>query len=312
MLSPESSVAEDVMQGELTPRLLDIECGTFRESFDRKPFFIRHDLKDHALFAMPRLMQLCQSLPATSIEYNAGDIPITVDPSRTPRNGLSADETLRRISHCQSWLVLKNVEQEPEYQALLRRCLAEVARHSEPVRPGMCDGEAFIFVSSPQAVTPYHMDPEHNFLLQIRGSKRVHLYDGRDRALLSEKELEDFYRGGHRNLAYPMACARTGWTFDLTPGRGLHFPVTAPHYVRNGADVSVSFSITFRTPDLKRRRVVHICNGFLRGRGLRPTPVGAHAGLDRLKYLATGVSLRASRLIGGLRRSTFRLVSSLL
>ena len=31
--------------------------------------------------------------------------------------------------------------------------------------------EAFIFISSPNTVTPYHMDPEYNFLLQIRGTK---------------------------------------------------------------------------------------------------------------------------------------------
>lgn len=283
---------------QITPAraLLRIDPQEFRECFDRRPFLIGHDLTNHPLFEISRLIRLCRSLPATSVEYNAGSIPINVTPEQTPPNGLSAEETIRRIAECKSWLVLKYVEQDSEYRALLNRCLEEVARHSEPIRPGMCLAQGFIFISSPGAVTPYHMDPEHNFLLQIRGSKRIHLFDGRDRSIISEEELERFYRGAHRNLAYSTDLEKTAWTFDLRPGFGLHFPVTAPHHVTNGAEVSVSFSITFRTPDLDRRCLVYICNAFLRRRGVRPALVGAHPGRDALKYLASSVVFRIHRL----------------
>ena len=283
--------------------LLDIDPATFRGCFDRRPFLIGHALSNHPLFEISRLMRLCQSLPESSIEYNAGNIPISVDPKRTPGNGLSAEETIRRIAQCKSWLVLKYVEQDPEYRALLRDCLAEVARQSELIRPGMFLEQGFIFISSPGSVTPYHIDPEHNFLLQIRGGKRIHMFDGRDRSILSEEELERFYSsGGQRNLAKPPNGDKRGWTFDLSPGFGLHFPVTAPHYVRNGPEVSVSFSITFRTPDLKRRRLVHICNGYLRRRGLDPAPAGKHPRQDFLKYVTSGVAIRIHRLLGGVAR----------
>ena len=62
--------------------------------------------------------------------------------------------------------------------------------------------EAFIFVSSPGAVTPFHIDPEWNFLLQVRGRKIIHVFPADDRSLVSEEELERFYSGGHRNLAF--------------------------------------------------------------------------------------------------------------
>ena len=282
--------------------LLDIDPVTFRGCFDRRPFLIGHALTNHPLFEISRLIRLCRSLPESSVEYNAGNIPISVDPNRTPGNGLSAEETIRRIAQCKSWLALKYVEQDPEYRALLNDCLAVVARQSELLRSGMFLAQGFIFISSPGSVTPYHMDPEHNFLLQIRGSKRIHMFDGRDRSVLSEEELEQFYRGGHRNLAYPTHENRRGWTFDLSPGFGLHFPVTAPHYVRNGEEVSVSFSITFRTPDLKRRRLVHICNDFLRRRGLHPSPAGKHPRQDLLKYFTSGIAIRIHRLLGGVTR----------
>jgi ribosomal protein L16 Arg81 hydroxylase len=157
----------------------------------------------------------------------------------------------------------------------------------------MRDAQAFIFVSSPGSITPYHMDPEHNFLLQIRGSKEVRLFE---RSVVGEEELERFHTaGGHRNLAFREEYHARSLACELIPGRGLHFPVHAPHYVRNGPDVSISFSITFRTPDLERLVRTHQFNAWLRRRGVPPAPVGQHPGRDRLKSLALRVARKLSR-----------------
>ena len=277
--------------------LLQIDPQMFRRCFDRMPFLIGHHLAGHPLFELSRLTRLSQTLPEANVEYNAGDIPISLAADQTPRNGLSPEETIRRIAQCKSWLVLKNVEHDPDYRALLQRCLAQVASHSEPMRPGMCLAQAFIFITSPGSVTPYHMDPEHNFLLQIRGSKRIRLFDGRDRSIVSEEDLERHYGGAHRNLIYRDDLATKGWTFELKPGFGLHFPVTAPHYVKNGPEVSVSFSITFRTPDIERRSEVHNFNAFLRRNGLQPATAGKHPWRDRLKSFNVRVGRKLHRLL---------------
>jgi len=277
-------------------RLLDIDAARFHEDFDRRPFFIRHRLADHPLFTMPRLVRLAQDLPAQHIEYNAGNIPIGIDPDLTPRNGLTPEETLRRIAECSSWMALKLVEHDPEYRALLEQCLAEVRPLSEPLRPGMRDLQAFIFVSSPGSVTPYHMDPEHNFLLQIRGWKEVSLFDGRDRSVLSEVELERFHGGAHRNLEFREENEAKALRYRLQPGFGLHFPATAPHYIRNGAEVSVSFSITFRTPDLDTRARVHNVNRWLRRHGIAPTPRERSPLRDAAKSLTWRIARRTGLL----------------
>ena len=281
--------------------LLQMDAPLFRKCFDRKPFLLGHQLVGNPLFELPRLLRLAQTLPEANVEYNAGDIPVNLAPESTPRNGLSAEETIRRIAQCKSWLVLKYVEHDPDYRALLHQCLAEVARHSEAVRPGMCLAQAFIFISSPGSVTPYHMDPEHNFLLQIRGSKQIHLFDGRDPAILSARELEQHYGGGHRNLVYRDELQRKGWKFDLTPGFGLHFPVAFPHYVKNGAEVSISFSITFRTPDIERRSDTHNFNAWLRRRGVQPAAVGRHPLRDHMKCVIVRAGRKASRLLARIR-----------
>lgn len=270
--------------------LLRIDPDTFRTGFNTRPFVIGHELAGHPLFSLTRLVELARSLSENRVEYNPGDVPLTLDPKRTPRTGLSIEETIRRIEHCRSWLVLKNVEQDPEYRDLLDACLDEIGLFSESLAPGMQAREGFIFISSPGSVTPYHMDPEHNFLLQIRGDKHIHMFDGRDRELLSERDLEGFLSGGHRNLVFKDAYDEKAFVFDLTPGNGLHFPVTFPHYVKNGGQVSISFSITFRSPASERRATVYKVNARLRRLGLAPTPVGRSPALDSMKVHAFGAA----------------------
>lgn len=276
--------------------LLDIEAGLLRENLGRAPFLVRHRLSDHPLFALPRLVELARTLPAKQVEYNAGSVPVTLDPARTPRNGLSAEETVRRIEECSSWLVLKNVEAHAEYRDLLQRCLAEVGLASPGLTRGMRDYEAFIFVSSPGAVTPYHMDPEENFLLQIRGRKAMHVFD---RSVLSDREVEHFFNGGHRNLAYRDEYAGRSSAFALTPGQGVHVPVISPHWVQNGPEVSISFSITFRTAASVRTAQVHRFNAALRRWGLRPAPAGKSRLRDGVKQLLFRTGARAARMLAG-------------
>ncbi len=283
-------------------RLVDIDSTTFRGHFPEKPFTVRHRLHGHPLLSLPRLIQLAQSLPEKSVEYNSGNLPVNADPAKTPRNGLSAIETIRHIEECGSWMVLKFVEQDPEYRALLHECL----KGAEALCPGVVRGvhrrEAFIFISSPGSVTPYHVDGEHNFLLQIRGSKEVSIFDQNNRAVITEEELERYYQGkSHRNLKFNDSKQAYAQVFTLTPGVGLHFPVTAPHWVKNGNEVSISFSITFRSLESEKRSMLYFVNGRLRQLGMNPTSPGVSSWRDQVKLVGAKIAKPASKLLG-LRR----------
>lgn len=278
-------------------RLLRIDPGAFRAGFNTRPFLIGHELARHPLFSLTRLVELSRSLSEDRVEYNTGDVPLTLDPECTPHTGLSVEETIQRIEECRSWMVLKNVEQDPEYRGLLDRCLDEIGVFSEPMAPGMRIREGFIFISSPGSVTPYHIDPEYNFLLQIWGAKTIRMFDGGDREILSERDLEGFLSGGHRNLVFKDEYDKKAFVFDLAPGDGLHFPVTFPHYVKNGSQVSISFSITFRTPGSERRAIVYKVNAHLRRRGFAPTPAGRSPWLDSMKVHAYGAARWFGQLV---------------
>lgn len=265
--------------------LLEMDPKTFGAQFGTAPFLVGHRLAGHPLFSLARLVELSRRLPAAQVEYNAGEVPVGLDPARTPRNGLSPEETIRRIEQCRSWLVLKSVERDPEYRRLLDECLAEVRAASPRLTAGMCDPHAFIFVSSPAAVTPYHMDPEENFLLQIRGTKTMSVFDPADRSIVSEREIERFFSGAHRNLVFRDDYQRKAQLFDLKPGCALHVPFAAPHWVQNGPAVSISFSITCNTRASMRRLDAHRVNARLRRIGVVPVPVGRSALRDAAKQL---------------------------
>ena len=291
---------------------LAIDRKTFNAQFGQTPFLVPHRLAGHELFTLASLVELANRLPASQVEYNAGEVPVGLDPARTPRNGLTPEETIRRIAECRSWLVLKHVEDDPAYRRLLEGCLADVRAASPALTAGMRDPHAFIFVSSPGAVTPYHMDPEENFLLQIRGTKTMSVFDRADRSVVSEPQIERFLSGAHRNLAWREEFQGRARTFDLRPGAALHVPFAAPHWVKNGPEVSVSFSVTFNTSASMRALHAYRLNGRLRRWGVAPVPVGRSALRDAVKQLASRMSawpekLRARlRLSAGRRRPAYR------
>ncbi len=295
--------ASGVNEETLRPRsLLALDAATLRSNLNRRPFVIRHGLADHPLFSLPRLIELSKRLPADCVAYNSGDVPLDQGLYRGPRNGLSIEETIRRIEDCRSWMVLKFVEKDPEYRDLLDTCLDEVEALSDAVAPGMIKREGFIFISSPGSVTPLHVDPEYNFLLQVRGVKTVNIVDPADRTVLSERDLENYYTtpSGEFVMRFEDGFRARAARFGLSPGLGLHFPVTAPHWVENGGEVSISFSITFETPFCSRRKTLYALNARLRALGVRhPIPVGRSRVVDGIKCFGFRALGGAKRMLGG-------------
>jgi quercetin dioxygenase-like cupin family protein len=255
--------------------------------YPETPAVIPHRLRDHVLLTLEALAELGARLPAGSVEYNSGALPIGVDPAATPGNGLGIEDTIRLIEENGSWMVLKNVEQDPAYAALLTSALAEIVPVIDPVTGAMEKLEAFIFVSSPGAVTPFHFDPEHNILLQIRGSKTMTVFPADDPELASAEAHEHFHLGEHhRNLPWQERFSAKGQPFQLAPGRAIHVPVKAPHWVKNGPEVSISLSVTWRSDWSANEANARLANHYLRKLGLDPRTPGRYPEQNRAKAIA--------------------------
>ncbi len=258
---------------------------------------LSHKLAGHELLTLEALVALGGRLDPADVEYNQGDLPYGVDPEQVPGNGLSVQETIRRIHECGSWMVLKHVDKDPAYRALLEEALGELAGVVEPVTGEMVTKVGFIFVSSPNAVTPFHLDPEHNVLLQIQGSKTMMIVPGDESVVPAEKH-EAYHVGGHRNVPWQDDYAGRGDVYRLEPGDAVHVPLMWPHWVKNGPEPSISFSITWKSHWIYQEAEVRGMNHILRRAGLNPASPAQFPRTNPVKSIAYRAIRRARQQLG--------------
>lgn len=265
----------------------------FAASYPETPHVLPHGLEQHDLLTLDALAALAGRLPTSSIEYNRGDLPVGVD-GKPEGTGLSIEETIRHIARTNSWAVLKNVEQVPEYQALLLSLLDEVRPQIERKTGAMLRPQGFVFISSPNAVTPYHFDPEHNILLQLVGSKTMTQFPAGDHRFAPDTIHESYHAGGARELIWDDALIDGGRAFAIGPGEAVYVPVMAPHFVRNGPESSISLSITWRSDWSFAEADARGFNRILRGLGLQPAAPARWPATNKGKAFA----YRALRKVG--------------
>jgi hypothetical protein len=289
--------------------LMSLDEDLFSAHFDRYPFKIAHRLADHPLLQLPRLIELAASL-GHPILYFRGDHAINQvdensDARRTfvdrglERPELSAVETLARIESCRAWMQLRDVGADPEYATLLGQIIAEFRGPSERVAANLSAPRADIFVSSPGSTTPFHLDEEHNFLLQIRGSKSLSIADGFDPVVLDPERLRAYFKGSGELTPYSAHLEQHSVQVQLRPGEGVHIPPCHPHWVRNGNEVSISLGILWFSDVTARRRHLYRVNGWLERLGLHPPAPGSSALSDSLKAFPLLVKRRVRRMIRG-------------
>lgn len=257
---------------------------TFARHYPEVPHKLVHALGAHPLMELEALAALAEALPAASIEYNAANQPIGIDGKPEP-TGIPIGETIRSIETTNSWAAIKNIEQHPAYAALLEGLLSEIRPVIEARTGRMLKTQGFVFVTSAGGVTPYHFDPEHNILLQVRGSKVMTQFPAGDARFAPDRVHETYHTGGGRELEWRAELRDGGTEFALSPGEALFVPVMAPHFVRNGAGSSVSLSITWRSEWSFAEADARAFNGLLRKLGLNPAQPGRWPASNRAKAL---------------------------
>ncbi len=247
--------------------------GGFREAYPDKPRHLAHALAGHPLLSIDSLARLAQRIRPRDLEHNAAtDLPLGISNADTPSNGLSVHDTIARIDECGSWVLLKQVQQDPAYRDLLHDVLGELRPAIEPVTGRILKPVAFVFISSPEAVTPLHFDPEYNILFQIRGTKTMTLFPAEDGEIVTQQFRERYYLGGPRNLPWRDEFAARGREIHIAPGEAIYVPILAPHWVKTHDEVSVSLSLTWRSEWSFHQEDAHRFNSRLRRLGLDPSP----------------------------------------
>jgi cupin-like protein len=262
---------------------------------------LRHRLSDHPLLQPASLVGLGERLEARdSIRTHGNDAtagtPFSDAPTLHP-NSRSAATTLGAIADAQAWMSLLNVQIDATYRELVGTVLDNIQPQVERHDPGMCHRAGWIFVSSPNTVTPFHFDKEHNFILQIRGHKRIYVWDPDDVVVASEHARDRFHHYHERDLLHWRDEFRErAHVFDLEPGQGAYMPSTSPHMVENGDNASITASFTYYTDATRRNALLHKAHSMLRNAGIVPAPVGCRPLLDAVTHAGIVSVLGCRRL----------------
>jgi len=268
----------------------------FGDAFPGRSVGFTHDLHRDDRLTLPAVADLADRLPRRSVIADTATQPLLVPQGGPPRGVLERPgDVIRDLRNANAWLTLLMVEEDPGMADLMNTHLDQLesgisAKQGKRVK--MRKRVAFVFVSSPNSVTPVHFDIEHSLLMQVSGCKTVSV--GRFESDATRRhEFDRYWNGSHGRIEdlQPEVASYT-----MTPGRAVYIPPGTPHWVHNGPDISLSVTLTYFTAATVRENRVENFNAKLRRRNLNPREPGRSAAVDTAKVCALGLWTIGQRL----------------
>ncbi len=212
------------------------------QAYPAQPILFSHGLAGHPLLDYASLARAAALLPASCIEWRKASEAQAFVPQRPSSEDLQA--LFARQGAVKSWLMLRGLENLPEYRTLIDDILAPVAHLSASKTGTLHQPRAFLFLSTAGAVTPFHFDPEHNILFHLQGPKSFHLFADKP-PYVNDADQFRFHATGDNLLAPPNDVEAGGTAYALEAGQALYVPYKWPHMVQVGDAPSLSLSITW-------------------------------------------------------------------
>ena len=274
-------------------------------TFERAPAGLTHTLHQDALFSDASLGEITRKFDAGRDYFVATGAEKAGDAFRSVKEQkLTASQALERLGEGSTRILLKRPEDyDAGFKALKDALFAQIVA-SNPVaaRSPAVRVMGSIFITSSETITPVHFDPEANYFFQIRGPKEFHVFRP---GCLDDETVDAFYNKQVVDIAQVSlsACNPSDErVFHLEAGQGLYQPLNAPHWVRTGAALSISYALVFETEEMRARGKVRACNHYLRKLGLRPATTPLEGSTAGLKIAAIDTLIPMRRAIGPLVR----------
>jgi len=290
---------------QAAPRWLDIDPEAVHEHYNASGFLVSHRLPEHPLFELEPLFHLCRRMPRSAVKHRFGIVPGNAhfDTSIvTYSQGLALEDAIDHLVDKRAYIAIYNPEKDPEYKPVIEGLLGELGLATRGLERAFNWYSTYIFISANDSVTPYHMDREMNFLLQIAGRKTVRLWDPNDDVVMRPEQRDHLFSfDANARPAWHDGLPARARVFELEPGLGVHHPFIAPHLVTTGQNFSISLAITYRTPRSDVMSDAHAYNDRLRRFGLGGIPVGRHPAVDVAKARALRGARAAKEVLRRLR-----------
>jgi hypothetical protein len=266
-----------------------------RQKLDVTPFKVGHNLLGHQALELDTLTEVLCRLPPRQVFYSNSRLDTRDNfeaTFRAPNKVVSLEETLATMRHSESLIMVNSPEVDPVFKPLYDEIMDSV-RALVPAKGGketVLMPTLYLFIASPNSVTPFHIDRYSTFLFQFRGSKTVCVAEPWDGRVVSDPDREAYVSYASTQLPWSEEREKLFTCFDFHPGESIHIPFVSGHFVRNGSeDVSISMSIIFNTAQtLMWRRALnfnHRARKLMKNLNMAPTPVGQDGFRDMSKAL---------------------------
>jgi hypothetical protein len=271
----------------------------FHDAFNRASFLFDHDLSRHPLYDLDSLVGLARRVGPHQAYWSNRPAALADGWRDLQARERSLEAAVAGIETSNTMVRLHGIEEDPVFGPVFTSIVAEITGQVGPdLQADLVHARGALVITSPRRVIGYHIDAQAKFLLQLRGSRTLCVYDGSDREVMTETELEAFYSGNPLAVRYKDDHKGMAPEVGFNPGMGVHIPAEWPHWLRNDNSLSVTMNISYALHSAVRRATLYKVNHRLRRFGLTPSPPGAHHWRDASKVA----------LVAGLERITQRTV----
>jgi Cupin superfamily protein len=252
----------------------------FSESFGKRPFLFSHNLHTNDLFSIKAVEGLADIWSCDSSKKGFFYLDRKFREWGSEDHKASLVEAFRHSDLSRMRMKLSFIHTQPKYDQVLEAMTVEL---SQLTGVDLCKQYKApmetLFLSSPNEFTPYHIDSEDSFLLQIQGTKTIYIFDGSDSEILNIRDIEKYWAQNEIKMREEIRSRAT--PFEMKAGTGVHIPMHFPHMVESGPVSSMSLSIGYESVQFDRD--LYRVNHQLRKLGLNPAAPGKHKAVDTTK-----------------------------
>jgi len=254
------------------------------QKLDVSPFKLRHSLLDTKALELDSLTETLLRLPKKQVFYKSSmlDKQDNFEAAfQRKEKEASLESTLRDLPHSNSLIMVNSPEVDPVFQPIYEEIMESIVeligkrdRKRRIFMPTL-----YLFIASPNSITPFHIDRYSTFLFQFRGSKKVYVAEPWDTRVVSDASREAYVSYANTQLPWSEDREKLFTCFDFNPGEAVHIPFVSGHFVKNGPDdISISMSVIFNTQaSMIWRRALnynHRARKLMRPLKVTPYPVG--------------------------------------
>jgi hypothetical protein len=282
----------------MSPEIVSDPDGQFPLHYNRSTFMFRHGLSGHPLLQLSSLIDLADRLEKyDGCYWSNGPAQVTDRWEKGADRRQSLRKTLENIEENDSLVILRYAVHDPIAGPFFRDLLTTIVGLAGPrMAEDVLVGRANALIASPNRITNYHIDSDVNYLLQIGGDKSFTVFDQTDRTLITDEEVERYFNGDESAACFKPDQQNQGKDHDLRAGFGVHVPCMAPHWARNGKQVSIALSCCFDLASIERLGLVYKTNRRLRSMGIRPRSPRDETWSNGAKLLGARTMVAARRL----------------